>query len=97
MQFTPTKKMDGIVLEAWAPPQLSANQVLHIDVNGRGWQQHISRGSRCRIELTFRASADTAIELTIRAEHAFNPARVSDSADSRDLAWKLIKASLLQR
>lgn len=97
LRFKPTKKMDGIVLDGWAPRELAADQLLHIDVNGRGWEQHIARGGNGRIELNVRASAGTAVELGIRARQVFNPARTGASGDARDLAWKLLDAWLLQR
>ncbi len=97
VEFVPTKKAGGILLEAWAPSNLEENQTLHIDMNGKRWEHHIARGSRSKIELNASLDAGAMVALSIRASHAFNPAHVGESGDTRDLAWKLLDARLVQR
>ena len=97
VEFVPTRKAAGIVLEAWAPQRLDDNQSLQIDMNGKRWEHHIARGSRSKIELKANLDAGANVELSVRAGKTFNPARVGESGDTRDLAWKLIDAWLIQR
>jgi 2OG-Fe(II) oxygenase superfamily len=95
VEFVPTKKAAGIVLEAWAPQRLDDNQSLQIDMNGKRWEHHIARGSHGKIELKANLDAGANVELSIRAGKTFNPARVGESGDTRDLAWKLLDAWLI--
>jgi hypothetical protein len=97
VQFVPTRKTSGIVFEAWAPSHLDENQTLDIEMNGKRWEHHIARGARSKIELHASFDAGATVGLTIRASRAFNPSRAGESGDTRDLAWKLLDAWLIQR
>ena len=97
VQFVPTRKANGVVLDVWEPPHLDENQTLHIEMNGKRWELGVARGSRSKIELKASLAAGATVGLTIRASRSFNPARAGESGDTRDLAWKLLDAWLIQR
>ena len=93
-KIVPTRKCKSLVLNAWAPNFPEGGQTLHIELNGKRWQQHIARGARGKIELAVSTGIGHALELSIRAEKSYSPARSGESVDGRELAWKLLDASL---
>lgn len=92
--FVPERKMRALELELWAPSQLDVDQTLDIELYGKRWQHHIARGSRSRAKLELKAPAGRELQLTIRAERGFVPVQAGESGDARELAWKLLAATL---
>jgi hypothetical protein len=90
----PQRAVKGIELDLWAPDQLDAEQVLHIDIDGQRWQHHVARGARSKALLPFARRAGAGFELRIRAEHSFVPSRHGASGDGRELAWRLLGVTL---
>jgi hypothetical protein len=94
-RMQPQKKMRSICIDLWVPEQLGGDQTLQIEINGNRWTHHVARGvcSTCVIDIN--ASAGSELRLSIRADRVFVPAHVGESDDGRELAWKLIDASLV--
>ena len=94
--FVPERKLRGLELQLWAPDQLDGDQTLQIELDGKRWQHHVARGSRSQVMLELRSPVGAMVDLRIRAERAFVPAKASSSDDRRSLAWKLLGMSLIQ-
>ncbi len=92
--FVPQRRVRSVQIEMWISPQLEAHQTFEIELNGKRWQHHASRGGRSQASLQIRMPAGLEAELRITAGHAVVPSEVSDSTDMRELAWKLIAAIL---
>jgi hypothetical protein len=92
--FIPERKIRALELELWVPDKLDANQTLELELDGKCWQHHISRGTRSHIVLELKRSAGVLLELRVRAAKVFEPASKGFSTDERRLAWKLIAAVL---
>ena len=93
-QFVPRKNLHGIELAVWAPDRLDGDQTLEIELGGKRWTHHVALGSRSRAKLELKAPAGRELKLTIRAERGFVPAQAGESGDARELAWKLLAATL---
>jgi hypothetical protein len=86
--------MRGLELDLWAPDHLDGDQTLSIQLGDKSWQHFIGRGARSRIMLDAVAAAGATVELRIRAGRHFVPARLQQSGDDRELAWRLLGAAL---
>ena len=86
----PQRGVKELELDLWVPDQLDGDQMLAIDINGQRWQHHVARGARSKATLPFKCAAGHRIDLRVRAERSFVPARLGSSADDRDLAWRLV-------
>jgi hypothetical protein len=93
-RFVPQQKMRGLELDLWAPDHLDGDQSLSIQLGEKSWQHFIGRGARSRVMLDAVAAAGATVELRIRAERHFVPARLQQSGDDRELAWRLLGAAL---
>ena len=93
--FVAERKLSGLELELWAPDQLDSDQTLQIELDGKRWQHHVARGSRSKVMLELRCPVGAMVDLRIRADRAFVPAKASSSDDGRSLAWKLLGISLV--
>ncbi len=94
VQFTPTRKAKALKLELMVPPSLGAKQSLHIELAGRSWSQLLHPGQRTGITLSANMSAGKSVTLRIHAERTWVPASEPDSGDQRELAYRLVSASL---
>jgi hypothetical protein len=94
LHVDPQRAVKGVELDLWAPDQLDAEQVLHIDMDGQRWQHHVARGARSKALLPFARRAGSGFELRIRAEQSFVPSRHGASGDERELAWRLLAVTL---
>lgn len=90
----PTRKVRSLSLVLWSPPQLGKEQVLAIRVNDKRYTQVLRPGMRTPVELDIRAAADSRIELEIRAERSWVPASAGESGDERELAYRILAATL---
>jgi hypothetical protein len=93
--FVVERKLRGLELELWAPDQLDADQTLQIELDGKRWQHHVARGSRSKVMFELPRPAGARVDLRIRAERTFVPAKANASDDGRSLAWKLLGMSLV--
>lgn len=89
------RAMRALELDLWAPDQLDGDQVLHIDLDGQCWQHHLARGARSKAVLGSKRPSNSKIDLRIRAERTFVPAKTSNSGDERALAWRLLSILLV--
>ena len=96
-RFTVQRKAHGVELDVWAPGQLGETQTLHIELGGKRWSERVSRGARVQLKLDVALAAGQEAELVIRATQAFVPARLGQSGDDRELAWRLLGVSLAQK
>lgn len=93
-RFVPTRPARRLKLELWSPSELGMEQVLRIELAGRGYTQALRPGMRTPVEIELRARAGDDVVLSIRAEKTWKPADAG-GGDQRDLAWRLVSAELV--
>jgi hypothetical protein len=92
--FTPQRKVRSVELEIWVPEQLTGDQVLEVEIQGKRWTHQVARGSRSRFSVDVTLPAGDAVGLSIRSSSCFSPAAIGQSADDRELAWMLLGIAL---
>ena len=94
VEFTPTRKAKALKLELMAPAGMGVEQSLRIELAGRVWSQLLHPGQRTGITLPASMAAGKPVALRIHAERAWIPASTPDSGDQRELAYRLVSATL---
>lgn len=92
--FVPTRKASSLTLELWAPRQLPDDQVLQIEIDGVTFTQILVRGAKTPVTLGLSSCKGREVVLRVLAQLAWVPAQAADSADERELAYKILGASL---
>lgn len=92
--FVPTRSMRELHLDLWSPPQLGTEQMLRIRLGDATYTQSLRPGLRTPVTLALRAAAGTQIELSIDAARVWKPSSDPAVGDQRELAYKIIGASL---
>jgi hypothetical protein len=94
-RFIPTRPLRKLELRLWVPDELDADQQFSIELDGKRWTHSAARSHSSRISLDIERAPGTPVEFLISATRSFIPIRVGASSDERELAWKLIDASLM--
>ena len=90
--FTPTQKAKTLVLDAWAPSQLPADQELTVQVGDMRTQERIAPGKRRRISVRLGSSSPMRVRIT--SARSWEPSADGSSGDDRGLCWRLLGATL---
>jgi Rps23 Pro-64 3,4-dihydroxylase Tpa1-like proline 4-hydroxylase len=93
--FTPTRRASELVLSIWVPDQISGGQTLAIELADSRSSHRLPPGRLTELRLPLRAKAGSPVPLRIEAATAWSPARSADSADERELAYKLVDVTLV--
>jgi len=92
--FVPTRKVKSLTLELWAPKQLKSDQELIIDLAGARYTQVLAPGARTPVRLALNAGSGETIALRIDAERSWQPAGPGGVGDQRELAYRIVSATL---
>jgi hypothetical protein len=92
--FTPTRRARELVLDVWVPPKLGGDQELRLTVGKRAIEETIRAGSRRTLQIPLATGSGEMVEVWIDAARAWSPKATGDSEDERQLAYKLVAASL---
>jgi len=90
--FRTTRKARGLTLDVWAPPKLSGEQDLAIEIDGKGYSLCLQPGQRTSIKHQGDWSAGHICHVSIVAPHSWAPSSTGESLDNRALAYRLIEA-----
>jgi len=94
-QFTPQRAVRQLELDIWIPEQLSAGQALEIDVGSEHFSQMFVAGTRATFKLNAKIPEQRMVDFRIRATASFSPARLGQSGDDRELAWRILGIKVL--
>ncbi|HEY2394778.1 MAG TPA: 2OG-Fe(II) oxygenase [Rudaea sp.] len=92
--FVVQRKARALELDLWIPDQIEGDQALDIELAGNRSHHVLARGRRSRIVLKVAIAAGADITLRIRSSRQFVPARIGESGDERQLAFRLLGAAL---
>jgi hypothetical protein len=92
--FTPTRAAHGVEFDVSAPSGLARDQLVSVHVGEASTTARVRPGSRQRIALrgSFRAGVEVAV--AIDATQAWSPKAAGESADARELAYRLSAVNL---
>lgn len=94
MALLSARKTTALVLDLWAPGELDEDQELRIEMGPTAFTQILARGSRTKVTIPFKSAAGQETEIRIRASRSWVPARPGEGGDMRELAYKIISATL---
>jgi hypothetical protein len=95
MTLLPARKTTALVLDLWSPGELDADQELRIEMGRAAFSQILVRGLRTKVTLPFRSAAGQETEIRICASWSWVPAKLGEGGDMRQLAYKIISATLV--
>jgi len=95
-RFTPARAGSGIELDVAAPAGLDRDQSLDVRVGEATTSARVRPGGRARIAVKLPLRAGTEVPVTIRASRSWSPKSAGESDDARELAYRLVGASLQQ-
>ena len=92
--FVAQRKARALQLDLWIPAQIGGEQMLDIELGGNRSRHILAQGGRARLVLKAAIAAGAGTALRIRASRQFVPAAIGESADDRELAFRLLGAVL---
>jgi Rps23 Pro-64 3,4-dihydroxylase Tpa1-like proline 4-hydroxylase len=92
--FEATRAARHLDLDLWVPQQLDGPQVLEIRVGTQQSTETLRPGARQRVRFALPRGTGTTIEVAIAASRSWSPKASGESADERELAFKLVAAEL---
>jgi hypothetical protein len=92
--FTPTRAAQGVEFDVSAPPALGRDQELTVRVGESRATARVPAGARQRIALRNSFRAGTEVPVAIEASESWSPKAAGESADARELAYRLIAVNL---
>jgi len=95
-KFTPQRAGSGIEFDVAVPAGLDRDQALELRVGETSTSARVRPGGRTRITVKLPLRAGTEVPVTIRASRTWSPKTAGESGDSRELAYRLVAATLQQ-
>ena len=93
--FEASRAASGLSLDVWVPEGVGPSQTLTFDCGDYRASLDLASGRRHDLRIPLRIGKGDRVHLTVRSSSSWQPARQGGSEDQRELAWKLVAATLL--